>query len=73
MRIVNRKEFISMPAGTLYAKYQSLGFWGELAVKEDSTDFNDWFQSLLIADGPLEKSRVEIEGAPFSLLLTAFE
>lgn len=44
MRIINRAEFLAMPTGTLYAKYSSLGCWGELSVKEDSTNFNDWFQ-----------------------------
>lgn len=48
MRIVNREEFLKLPAGTLYAKYQSLGCWGALEIKEESTDFNDWYQYNLL-------------------------
>jgi len=40
MRIVNRKQFLEMPAGTLYSKYQPCIFH-ELMIKEDSLE-NDF-------------------------------
>jgi hypothetical protein len=43
MKIMNRKAFLTLPAGTVYAKYSSLGCWGDLAVKMDSTRHDDWY------------------------------
>ncbi len=42
MRIVNRKEFLAMPEGVLYSKYQPC-FFGELAIKGDSIGDNDFY------------------------------
>lgn len=36
MRIVGRKEFLSLPPGTVYAKYTSLGIIGDLSIKQES-------------------------------------
>ena len=43
MRIVNREEFLKMPAGTVYHKYDQLGIYGSLCAKWDSGGLtNDW-------------------------------
>ncbi len=41
MKIVNREEFLKLPANTLYAKCTSHHV-GEPAIKEESTG-NDWY------------------------------
>lgn len=41
MRIVNRKQFLELPSGTLYTKYESGWNFGELAIKKESCG-NDW-------------------------------
>lgn len=41
MKIVDRKTFLAMPAGTLFAKYEPCNF-GDLQIKGDSIH-NDFF------------------------------
>lgn len=41
MKIVNRKQFLALPEGVIYAKFQPCVF-GDIAVKYDSID-NDWY------------------------------
>ena len=50
MKIVDRKMFLAMPAGTVYAKYAPCVFEG-LCVKEDTLpNGNDWFYVSLSAE-----------------------
>lgn len=42
MRIVDRKIFLSLPEGTLYAKYESPWNFGALSIK-GATWTNDWW------------------------------
>ena len=46
MRIMNRKEFLKLPSGQLYRKFEETDF-GELCIKRDSTQFNDWYVQYL--------------------------
>ncbi|MBB6694363.1 hypothetical protein H7B90_23485 [Cohnella xylanilytica] len=48
MRIVNRKEFLHLPSGTVYSRFQPMMIEG-LMVKGDSLS-NDWTYSNLIED-----------------------
>ncbi len=52
MRIVNRNDFIKMPPGTLFSKYEPHIF-GDLCIKEDSILFdgggNDFYYVSLAA------------------------
>jgi len=41
MRIVKRKEFLTLPSGTVYQKYDDLSAAGELHVKRETCG-NDW-------------------------------
>ena len=41
MKLLNRKEFLALPAGVIYAKYDPHIF-GELSIKGDSLD-HDWY------------------------------
>ncbi len=50
MKVVNRTEFLSLPAGTVFCKYESMGCFGGLRIKEDSLQ-NDWYYSELMAVG----------------------
>ena len=50
MRIVNRTEFLSLPSGTVYAKYESLGILGELCIKGDTVANDWWYQALVAVD-----------------------
>lgn len=47
MRIVNKKTFLELPAGTIYCKYGSIGCFGDLAIKEESLG-KDWYYIDLI-------------------------
>jgi hypothetical protein len=50
VKLINRTEFLALPAGTVYAKWEPCCF-GELQIKGDSTDYNDfWYQSLIEID-----------------------
>jgi hypothetical protein len=46
MRIIQEPEFLTMPAGTLYAKYTPCSF-GEIAIKDETVSATWWYQSLL--------------------------
>lgn len=49
MKIINRKQFLRLPEGILYAKFRPCLF-GDLAIKEESIS-NDWrYQDLLELD-----------------------
>jgi hypothetical protein len=48
MKIVDRKTFLALPAGTVYAKYVPSVFEG-LCIKGDSLE-NDWFYQQIGAD-----------------------
>ena len=49
MKVVNRKEFLAMPAGTLYTEFEPCITNG-LAIKYDTLDNgDDWFYTELIA------------------------
>ena len=55
MKIVDRKTFLGLPAGTLFAKYEPCVF-GDLEIKHDSLE-NDY-----VTSGPLA-SRVMSDGS----------
>jgi hypothetical protein len=49
MKIINRKQFLALPEGVLYAKFNPCIF-GDIAIKEESLS-NDWYyQDLLELD-----------------------
>ena len=57
MRIVDRKTFLSLPAGTVYAKWGSAGeyaskeqdlTYGEVAVKGETVSGVDWVEKPLL-------------------------
>ena len=49
MKIINREQFLKLPNGVLYAKFEPCVF-GDIAIKGESTS-NDWyFQDLLELD-----------------------
>lgn len=72
MRIVNRTQFLALPAGTLYAKYQPCVF-EDLCIKGDSLE-NDWFYQDIVGaisshdsgdfTDKLERARVDGESLP---------
>lgn len=43
MKIVDRKTFLAMPAGTVYAKIPVRWIVNNLCVKFETTDYNDWY------------------------------
>lgn len=45
MRIVNRKEFLAMPEGTVYCKYGDI-YFGDLSIKYRSLT-NDWIYQVI--------------------------
>lgn len=42
MRIVERNDFLTLPSGVLYRKYDGDDTFGDLCIKLDSLD-NDWY------------------------------
>jgi len=49
MKIINRKTFLTMPAGTIYAKFEPCIF-GDICIKErSSTITDDWIYQDIIA------------------------
>lgn len=57
MRIVNREEFLKLPNGTMYRKYEPICM-DELCMKLDSTEHNDWYVNRmdnLVADSTEEE------------------
>ena len=49
MKIINRKEFLESPAGTLFSEYEPCAFYG-LMVKHDSVGDNDYIENDLIGN-----------------------
>lgn len=50
MRIIGLDEFLKMPAGTVYSKYEPVHFW-DLAIKGDTlAGTADWFYAT-VSDG----------------------
>ena len=47
MQIVNHQQFMAMPAGTVYQKYEPQVFY-DMAVKGDNCGEDDWFYSDLV-------------------------
>ena len=46
-KIINRKEFLAMPANTLYREYEKRGIIsGDLEIKGDSLENDFWVQRL---------------------------
>lgn len=43
MKIVDRKTFLAMPAGTVFSKYEPC-FFGELCIKGESLHTNDFLE-----------------------------
>ena len=43
MRIVDRKAFLAMPAGTVYATFSDRCRDGDICIKQDLCGDNDWF------------------------------
>lgn len=43
MRIINRKAFLELPSGIVYCKYTSLGCFGDICIKGNSTGYDDWW------------------------------
>lgn len=41
MKIINRKEFLKIPSGTVYCKGKRW-YWEQMAIKQESLE-NDWF------------------------------
>jgi hypothetical protein len=75
MRIVNREQFLKLPAGTLFSKYEPTIF-GDLSIKDDTCDGVDDFFYISIADAVDANGtegfvdtldRAEKEGSSFSL------
>ena len=48
MKIIQRHEFLTLPAGTVYAKYESFGNLQELCIKQESLE-DDWFYIPLVS------------------------
>jgi hypothetical protein len=66
MKIVNRKEFLSLPSGVVYAKFEPCIF-GDLAIKGETIGDNDWaFQDFL-------EVKAENSGEHAEILFDAFE
>ena len=60
MKVVNRKEFLAMPAGTLYTEFEPCCVNG-LAIKHDTLDNgDDWFYTELIASSAACDGLVEM-------------
>lgn len=47
MRIVNRTQFLALPAGTVYQKYTPMVTDHDLAMKHSNCGSNDWFELML--------------------------
>lgn len=43
MKIVDRKTFLSLPAGTLFSKFEP-DIFSDIRIKEDTCGDNDWFE-----------------------------
>jgi len=80
MRIVNRKTFIALPSGTVYAKCSGIDGLGAIAIKRHSFDndwdcmeigtFDDWDETLELFD---KVERMKAKGESFPLRLDSIE
>ena len=60
MKVVNRKEFLAMPAGTLYTEFKPC-YANGFAIKHDTLDNgDDWFYTELIASSVVCDGLVEM-------------
>ena len=61
MKILNKEEFLALPAGIIYSKYQPVGMFDGLYLKGESLE-NDWKYKSLIStvDFPIGDSDVNI-------------
>lgn len=76
MRIVNREQFLALPAGTLYQKYEPCYTQGAIEIKQESL-YNDWYALSLDGvislgsnnSGELYESleRMEMRGASYPI------
>jgi len=48
MKIVNKKEFLQLPEGTLYSTYESCGMVKDLSIKHKSLTSDWWYMDLLL-------------------------
>ena len=53
MKIVDRKTFMSLPAGTVFSKYEPVSLFGTLCVKGDSLSSDFYYQDIT---GPVDAS-----------------
>lgn len=51
MKIVDRKTLLSMPAGTVFSKYEPVALFGTLCVKGDSLSNDFYYQDIT---GPVD-------------------
>lgn len=58
MRIVDRKTFLALPAGTVYAKYEPCVF-EELEIKDARRGTDDWYAQGLIPSFETDKSSLD--------------
>ena len=69
MKVVDRKEFLAMPAGTLYTKFKPC-YTDGLAIKHDTLDNgDDWFYTELIASTVEDNGDIKLDNGeelPFS-------
>jgi hypothetical protein len=47
MKIVDRKAFLALPAGTVYAKYAP-SYFEELCIKGETLPYNDWCEQDIV-------------------------
>lgn len=73
MRIVNRKEFLSMPEGVVFCKYYSLGTFESIQIKGPSTDIDYMYTDIFDIDSTCSiewtNKMIEYEnGKPFPVV-----
>lgn len=73
MRIINLKEFLKLPEGTLYVKFDPVLF-DELSIKESSISDLDWIYSPIINVDAIDSADIYgitneslVEGSSFDL------
>lgn len=59
MKIVNRRAFLALPAGTVFAKYHPCTFW-EFSIKTGNSPTNDFYCSAIVS--AIESSGCEAFG-----------
>jgi len=61
MRILNRKQFLAMPSGTIYSRYEPI-VSRDLEVKRDTLDNgDDWFYVSFIGSPECENEAGDVE------------